>query len=126
MRIHKQCLTLRQLGSRSPFARILVRFCSASRFSVLVDDDQFGVLQRNAADHAEIAVFIAKTFNLALDAFLLSDRFPVIEYFSDFARQQRRCERFLKEMSAGIKNAVVDDDVFRITGHIENFHLRIP
>ena len=50
----------------------------------------------------------------------------IIEHFSDFAGQQRRCERFLEEMSARIKDAVVDDDVFGVTGHVQNLHSWIP
>src|ERR1700722_20548679 len=47
-----------------------------------------------------------------------------IEDFAHLASQVAEVEGFLQQAHPGVQHAVVSDHVFRVTGHVENFHVR--
>src|SRR6058998_4328187 len=49
-----------------------------------------------------------------------------VEHFPDLARQRVRREWFLKEGGARVEDAVVDNGVVRVAGHVKDPDLRAP
>ena len=51
--------------------------------------------------------------------------YGAIQYFANLECESIRCERLLQESRARIQQTVVNDSIFHIPGHAENFRFRM-